>query len=313
MAKYMVTIMGKKVNADNNKRELTGFIKINGRSPLNGVVNLIDIEFNPLELLGDLRYISENMSCRDEDDIFYPPYDKEPCLDRIEITDIEKYFVLLDNLKDIIYNDKCISLNGVYQLANFLNIPIWYNLQFKSVSNNDLEVFKNINPVYMDYSKKELDTKDFIYVFECDDISQIIVAVFTFLILFNYHFFKCAHCNRYSAEIRHQKNSRYCERLNVLNMPEYYNITCREAIPKVLNTIYQSYVRKHKYLYNRMTISDVDSAIQRENEYNSFKDRYSHLKDEIKKNPSVDNITRLKDYLNSIVTDRRKKSNSTKI
>lgn len=311
MSKYMVTIMGNKIMEDKEQEIIEGFITINKKDKIAAdVVDLRDIMFNPMELLGDLRYISENMCCYDSElmNTLIAPYEYEPCLKDIEISDREQYFFLLDKIRDIIYQDREITLLEVYKLANYANISIGYHLSFRDKKDeNGLSIYQQADVLFNDYSKNKLIKSDFIYYYPCDNISEIVIAVLVFLVMFGYHFYQCQHCKRYSAELRHQKDRRYCYRENLLQLPNYEGMSCNKAIPIFLNSLYQTYSRKEKRLYNRRDVLNTDKALAHEMAYDEFKAIYNEKRENIKKDPSVQNLIGLKDYLDSIKIERKKK------
>lgn len=306
MSKYDVSILGCETNCE---KEIDAFITLYNNKKENQA-DLRDIIIDPSTFLGDIQYISQDMSCLDNMSVFEAPYENEPCLEGIEINNKERYFKLLDYLKGIIYNDRYCDLEDILQIARHFNIHYSYYLYRYSKTNEDgLELYKPPTDILERYSKKELAKNEFIYRCPCDEIEEIVFAVFAYCIIFNYHFFQCKHCKMYSAEIRHQKDRKYCDRNNVLNIVNYNGECCKDAIPDILNTIAQSYGRKRKILERKIAHNDFEISRKREEEYNSFVEIYQEKRRICKDNPSTENIIDLKDFVDSIDTDRRKKKN----
>lgn len=336
MSKYEVVIMRYKGSVKGDEKKVEGFITVNGgHETANGFIDRCDIIFNPMEILGNLRYIAEDLCCNEEMivnishlpsdiaqrlsniemvdketivNIFRSPYDVEPCFNNMEIIDKEKYFKLLEEVKKIIYSDMKLSILDVYKLANNFKIPIQFDLDFKEeIDSNELICFKSDNAYGEGDDKLKYEQRDFIYSFRCNDISDIVVAVLTYLILFDYHFYRCKHCKKYSAELRHQKDRRYCMRENVLDILGYEKLSCRDALAQILNLIYTKYRREKKYLKNRIDIQDAFESEQRKSEYEELIRIYEQKKKLINDNPSSENIKMLISYLDSIDRERRKK------
>lgn len=314
MSRYQVSIMG---DGNLSEKRPEAFITLNEelyKKKAGEVVDLRDILFNPMEFFGDIQYISQNMSCYEEEcgmKFFCAPYKNEPILKKIKIEDENKYFNLLDCLKKIVYCDRRCTILDVYRLSSYLDMQVSFSLWFQTGDDkNGYTIYQESDDIFEPYSKDEIKTKGHIYRFPCDDIADIVMAVFTYCVLFDYHFYQCQHCKKYSAEVRHQKDRRYCERSNILNLANYEGDCCRKAIPKMFNTLAQNYARKKKYLENRMAYSNAEIAMEREKEYEAFKEGYKEKREKCKVNPSAENLIELKNFLDSIDSDRRKKGNN---
>ena len=306
MSKYDVSILG---CGTSSEKDIDAFITLYNKKKENQA-DLRDIIIDPSTFLGDIQYISQNMSCYDDELGFQAPYDNEPCLEGIEINSKKRYFNLLDYLKGIIHNDRYCDLEDVLQIARHFNIHHPYNLYRYSETDEDgFELYKPPTDILKKYSKQELEMNEYIYRCPCNEIEEIVFAVFAYCIMFNYHFFQCKHCKKYSAEIRHQKDRKYCERNNLLNIAGYEDKSCKDAIPQILNTIAKSYGRKRKILEGRTAHSDIEISKQREKEFDSFIETYKAKRSICKEKPSAENIIDLKDFVDGIETDRRKKEN----
>lgn len=293
-----MTIMGSKESFD-NKIKIDGFITLNDKKKKSDKkINLKDIEFNPLELLGDLRYISENMICNE----YEIPYNIEPCLKSISIGDKRRYFQLLEEIRKIVLQDRKISLLEVYELANYVGKTLCFRLALRNgQSQDDLKLYDKIGIPFLAYTREQIESKEFVYYAFCDDLMDIILSVLAYLVIFNYHFFKCEHCKRYSAELRHQKNRRYCQRSNLLNIAIYEGKSCTDAIPSVLNSISADYKRKVKVIYNKIDATIKPEIVEERIEvYEKLKHEYRKRREKIKADPSADNISELKEYLKNI-------------
>lgn len=314
MSRYLVSIMGDGILSEKWTEAFITLEEELHKKKAGEVVDMRHILFNPMEFLGDIQYISQNMSCYEEEfgiKIFCAPYKNEPILKAIEIEDEKKYFNLLDCLKNIIYCDRCCTLLDVYRLSSSLNMQVPFSIWFQTGDDkNDYPIYQPMEDIFEQYSEDEIKAKSYIYRFPCDDIADIVMAVFTYCVISDYHFYQCQHCKKYSAEVRHQKDRRYCERSNILNLANYEGDCCRKAIPKMLNTLAQNYVRKRKYLENRMAHSNAETALRREKEYEAFKEEYRRIREKCRADPSAENLIKLKNFLDSIHSDCRKKRNS---
>lgn len=299
------------VRIENINENLIGYITNENakREIKNNYYALNDITFNPLTILGDLLFIANNNYNIDDNItnisidktlLFQAPYPIETCFN-INVEHDYQYFSLLNTLKKIIVSGQKLTFEQAYRIGLFYNISLNYTFSYE----NEKKEYDNLTtytPMVFglnDLNKAfTIDTKNHIYICNCSSISEIVFSIFTYLILFDYHFFKCNHCQKYSATKIKQGTKKYCTRKNMLSLQEYENLSCEEVIPKLLDRIR----RNKKNIYNYLYINDDDKI-------DSFLKGYYEIYKSVQSTPSAPNLLKLKKYIddNSIINSKKKR------
>ncbi len=139
------------------------------------------------------------------------------------------------------------------------------------------------------------------YRYDCpfNTISELVFAILNYLVIFNYHFFQCQHCKRYSAIKRAQRGNKYCFRDNMIPLPEYKGMSCNKAIPKFLSSCYEKR-RQIKDLFSSRKNTLKEEQIQKiKKQENDFFTQYHNIKDKAKINPSSENLIAFRDLLDN--------------
>lgn len=298
-----------------NGKDVQGYIyEENGEQVIdkNGFVLLDRNNFNPLTILGDIKYISKtlpfednNKICIAEDSLFQAPYEKEKCFDiEFYVRNNKQYFYLVDAIKKIIISNKKISVLDLHKLANYLEIPIHYDLSFAKKNKSIQTDMEQVQP-YFSYKYglnkfEEAYNQDYhenhLFTCSCSNITEIVFYIFFYLILFNYHFFQCQHCKKYSAIKRSKGTKTYCCRTCLLPLEEYKELCCEIAVPKLLDTIRT----KKKRIY------DNNNHLGKTESNDKFLNEYYQLNDLFKKNRSAENLLALYEFVNKSSKHKRK-------
>lgn len=308
--KYLLTI--EKNNESNNYFPIRGLIFDTEREhPIqeDGFAHLDDFCFNPLTIFNEIRYIQEDLHLKESDrhftskhtELFHPPYDYEPCFD-MKIDDCNvQYFYLLDMLKEIVTKDPKITQQQLEKIKLYLQMDCHYYLSFpESDEYENVTVFTPFIFGHFHYREmpKSLDS-NFRYDCPFNTISELVFAVLNYLVLYNYHFFKCLHCKRYSAKKRTQGGARYCFRDNMIPLEEYDGIPCNKAVPKFLGNCHEKR-RQIKDLYSSRKYGNDDTKFQKIEEHeNSFSNEYHDFRDIVSKNPCPENLIAFREMLDN--------------
>lgn len=277
------------VHIENINGKLTGSLAVNG--------NLNEITFNPLNILGELLFIANdykitnNISniCIEKSVLFQSPYPIETCFN-INVEHDVQYFSLLNTLKEIIVNNQKPTFQEVYKIGLFYKISLNYNFSLENFNPepNELTLY---TPMVFGLCKLSeiftIDIKNHMYDCTCSSISEIVFSIFSYLILFNYCFFKCKHCQKYFAAKRKQGQTKYCTRENMLSLQEYKDLSCADAVPLFLESIRNNKKKVISYLYNRAC----------DDEINLFSNGYNDINDLVKSEQSAPNLLRLNKYV----------------
>lgn len=284
------------VNIEKTKDSIDGYITLNNaiHQTKSEYISLDDIRFNPLTILGDIKYISERMQLYNDTDIVHLPYNKEMCFGTpFNITDPYSYFSLLDIIKEIMIHDKKMSLLDIHKLGNKFGIYLPYNFE---ISTQTDEANSNGFIIFELGTLEDAKQTDHLCIYPCDSISDIIFSIFSYLLMFNYHFFECKHCKKVSAIARKQGVPKYCKRTNKLSLKEYQNLTCTDTVEKLFDRIRASRKRIYNYLY-----------LKDEYALDCFLSGYNNLYDSAKNNPSSENLLQLKNYVDTYLPRKTNK------
>lgn len=293
-----------RVNIENINGNLTGYIiyeQDNNKSETDNFIHLDNISFNPLTILGDLLFIANDMDLPndkiptasiDKDILFESPYPIESCFD-INVEHDYQYFSLLNYLKKVITDDQKQSFIQVHNIGMYFKIALNYNFSYEDEKQQSND-FISYSPMVFGLSEINdiltISERNHIYTCSCSSLSEIVFSIFNYLMLFDYHFYKCKHCKKYSAIKRKQGVPKYCNRLNVLGLTgNYENLSCKEAIPKLLDCIRKNKKKSYNYLYNNYEESDTED----------FKNGYKEINNLVKLNPSAENLLKLKKYVDN--------------
>lgn len=313
---------------NNKENEFIGYItwhKKNRDCDLNNIINIADVTFEPLNILGDLRYISEDMHFEYDSgqfpglyhSIFSPaPYDKEYCID-MSISDPIIYFSLLDCIKKNMNDDKIISYSDIIQMQQYFQLnPLccFYNIT-ENDNNSEREIYTPLTLYH--YKIDEVDkllANKHLFRSACSSSSEIIFSIFYYLLLHNFHFYKCKFCQKYSAIQRKQGKEKYCQRknffynstkylldeniINKYKLNEYKNLTCKDTVKKLHNRIRQ---RK----------KTIDSRLRNDDslELDNFLNGYALKNKAVIENPSINGFIELLQYVEESSNRTRKKKN----
>lgn len=275
----------------------------------DGFAHIDDFCFNPLTIFNDIQFIQENISIKESEkhftakhtELFHSPYDYEPCFDmKIEDCNVQ-YFYFLDMLKEIVTKDSKLTHQQLEMMRLYLQIDCPYHLSFAFPESN---VYENISVqtpltfghIYYKDMPQSLNSR---YRYDCyfNTICELVFAILNYLVLYNFHFFQCQHCKRYSAIKRAQRGNKYCFCDNVIPLTEYKGMSCNKAIPKFLGSCYEKR-RQIKDLFNNRKHTTKKEQIQKiEEQEHHFSSQYHDFKDRVFENPSSENLIAFKDLL----------------
>lgn len=260
---------------------------------------MCDISFNPLTILGDLLFIANDMDLPndkiptasiDKDILFESPYPIESCFD-INVEHDYQYFSLLNYLKKVITDDQKQCFIQVHNIGMYFKIALNYNFSYEDEKQQSND-FISYSPMVFGLSEiNDISTileRNHIYTCSCSSLSEIVFSIFNYLMLFNYHFYKCKHCKKYSAIKRKQGIPKYCNRLNNLGLDNYENLSCKEAIPKFLDCKRKNKKKSYDYIY-KYCDEYLDDFLNGYNEINAL----------VKSDPSAENLLKLKKYVDN--------------
>jgi len=313
---------------ENNKIELIGYITLSSKKTNSNekeIITLNDIEFNPLNILGDLKYICTNLQLKDKAKpivgldknlLFHTPYKLESCL-KLDVSHDVRYFFLLEKIREIITSDKQVSSIDLHRIAQYFQLSPIHEFSTKAEYDKQNNLFIYSPQTYHFCDMTELSNPlpdEHIYQSHCKNASEIIFAIFYYLMTNQYHFYKCQHCQKYSAISRKQGRKKYCQRKNFFDdlsffldedterryhLNKYKNLSCEKAIDKLLNRIRQ----RKKKIYDHLNKYKFPEQLD------DFLNGYNDINDNIKENPSTENLLSMIKYLeeNSIKYFKKKK------
>ncbi len=145
-----------------------------------------------------------------------------------------------------------------------------------------LKVFSALTPLHIEYYQHR----------ELTDISQVLFALMNFYSLNGYKLKRCKHCQKWFAT-KNLKNE-YCSRksplLNVLyksNIDEEKH-NCHRAVKDVMKKIQQKHKKNYDFIY-----------LYAQDDLNNYVNKYAELKELSLKQPTVENLTNLYNFVNS--------------
>lgn len=296
---YLLTI-------ENTNETLTGYLTLiqnNTETPNEDTTEDISKikagnPFNPLTILGDLLFIANNMNFPinkppmesiNSTIFFESPYPIETCFN-INVEHDYQYFSLLNELKKIITDDQKLSHIQVHNLGIYCKLAPNYHFSYQDEKQQSAD-FTTYTPMVFGFgSINDMPTiaeKNHLYTCSCNSISEIVFSIFNYLMLLDYHFYKCQHCKKYSAIKRKQGVPKYCNRLNMLGLTGIYeSLSCNDSIPKLLDCIRKNKKKSYNYIY-----SNCGKYL------NDFVNGYNDINDLVKSNPSAENLLKLKQYV----------------
>lgn len=310
--KYFLTI--DKDNETNSKSPIKGTIWNTTKKHLvekDGFIHIDDFCFNPLTIFNDIRFIQENLQLKESEKhfkskhtaLFHAPYNYEPCFDmKIEDCNVQ-YFYLLDMLKEIVTKDPKITRQQLEIMKLYLQIDCHYHLSIAFPKSNIYENITVETPLTFGHIhyKDIPQSFDSNFRYDCpfNTICELVFAILNYLVLYNYHFFQCQHCKRYSAIKRTQGGIKYCFCDNVIPLTEYKGMSCNKAIPKFLGSCYEKR-RQIKDLFNSRKHTLKEEQIQKIiKQENDFSNQYHDFKDRVSKNPSSENLIAFRELLDN--------------
>ena len=266
--------------------------------------------FNPLTILGDLKIVIKDIAFNnnlkmstEKSFLFNAPYDTEDCIPILNKTSNNfKYFCLLEEIQKIIKYNKKFTISDLNLLGQYCQIPINFSLTvFEKSENakNELKSGKSFTYGLCSfdemYDNKKSDSH--IFICQCSSITDIVFYILYYLILFDYHFYQCKHCKRYSATKKRQGINKYCSRENILQLDAYNAKTCKEAVEMLLDNLRTRKKTYYDHLYAKYGAND---------QTNNFIEGYNELYKKVKIDPSPENLIKLKEFLDGYSPKRQK-------
>lgn len=227
----------------------------------------------------------------------------------------KRFFVALNELKEIIVNNRRLSANEIEILKQYLSLTFIFKMEFKELNplyELGYREFKG-KKVYeyqyspLDYNcnfdlNKVIEKKgtDFRFIYLCHSIEDIIFSVLHYLILFDFQFTQCNHCKKYFAT--KTLKQKYCKRNSPYRGQE--NNPCEQAV----KTVFQDFGRRKKRIYERL-----NNYAEDEKKISTFLDEYHELRAIARKSPTVENLEKLEQYLTQNGGAKRKYNQKTPI
>ncbi len=274
--------------------------------------NVTKQEFDPLTVLGDLLNVAtynDNLSPYPQDNYsFKQDYMEHPFfLGRAFRGDtrfqeplcFRPFFISLNTLKEIVHNDKRLSMSEFEVLKQFLSLGFTFKIEFQEINplyELGYEVLNGKKVYEHQYSSSNYDynfemkrmftensgtTHRFTY--SCSSIVDVTFSVLHYLILFDYKFAKCDHCGNYFAT--KTLKQKYCKRKSPYKGHEGQE--CEGAVKNIL----QDFKRRKNKIYTRL------SNYSEDREVSIFLNDYHKRRETVRKYPSVENLSNLEQFL----------------
>ena len=130
------------------------------------------------------------------------------------------------------------------------------------------------------------------YFYQCYSQADIIFSIFHFLVLCKYKFKKCEHCGKYFAT--QTLKQMYCYRNSPY--PKYEHLECSDAVKDIKQNLRRMRRKIENNLYGNQPLK-----------YDIFITKSAELLQTVKKHPTIDNINKAFDYINTDKWYKRKK------
>ena len=164
-----------------------------------------------------------------------------------------------------------------------------------------LDIFQ-VNPKTIDLNINDLSNiriEEIEYNFNgiqyrCNNREDLIFCIFHYLVINKYKFNVCKHCEKLFATKNLKQE--YCPRNSEYN--NFTHLNCEQAVRNITQDIQRKYRQCFKYMDSKMIKEFNDSDDLRErlsekkkSEYlDSFTNKYSDLKKQLKESPNIENI-----------------------
>lgn len=157
---------------------------------------------------------------------------------------VKPYFLILDELNEIIVNNKHLTLNEFEILKQFFKLEFTYKMEIEKPNPEYFELRDVNKPKYLylpleysyNYDIKHVfsDNNEMThrFIYTCYSIADIVFSVLHYLMLFDYKFNQCEHCGKYIANTSFKK---YCNRKSPYK--GYEHLECWEAVDHVIKKI----------------------------------------------------------------------------
>lgn len=204
-----------------------------------------------------------------------------------EIHEYDHYF--RNNFNTYDFHWAFLALNRFLVASDYLNDKdsLWLLEKFRS--ENDI-------PLYCSSKEKE------VFYYNCETMRGILFSIIHYYLMSGYKLTKCKHCGLLFAT--KTLKVEYCIRRS----PCYKMIVCNEPILRAENkcevavrTITQKFRDRKKSIYNNWLYYSSYEKL------NEFLNNYQKIIDEIKKNPCVENIVKMQEYLYSDNMPKKKR------
>ncbi len=140
-------------------------------------------------------------------------------------------------------------------------------------------------------------TDDIYYSYESTDIKDIIFASIHFALENGCKFVKCPHCERwfFKSSSRQDSNTKYCKRKSLVS--GYSHLNCEQAV----RNIKQQFTRIKNRIETKAQLSEKNCVC---NYVWRFQNECSKFQDIIKESPTVENITKYMEFLQTTEKER---------
>lgn len=207
--------------------------------------------FNPLTVIGDMmNWVVENNTdqtfIQKLVDCFKEIFKTDFSFDENECVD---FYEKMQDLKNKIENNNLFTLAELEKLKSFYDVR--FRLDVITVEEKDFQ-----NPLRFGFcnSQKMLDSinnENHCYTYICYSMTDVIFAILHYLLLNDYKFRKCEHCEKYFAT--KTLKQKYCMRNSPLT--GYKHLDCATAVDHALKAV----KRRRKYVANYLDTYYYDS------------------------------------------------------
>lgn len=259
------------VTIENDDNHLKGYITVSNAAHKvdNNILDLEDITFDPLLVIGDIEYIfSTSNICSDKLQLqffnqfsFSTSSTKELC---IEMTaGANEYFSKLVSLIQkilfyMLHGKQCDleDLRRYYGISWEYNFAVFKNKD--SMQNDALYIYSPQVYGLCSFSDLNIPYKqNHMYICPCNTILDIFFSIFAYLVLLKYHFYQCKHCQKYTATKELPTKKKYCYRTNKLSLPQYKGQSCKEVVNKILQNAQKCFQRRQRYIYKQLNKKNI--------------------------------------------------------
>lgn len=221
--------------------------------------------FNPLLVIGDIIHcIAENNT--DQTFIQY----SVDCFKQIFKTDYSfdenGYFDFYEKMQDL---KNKIENNNLFTLTELEKLKSFYDVQFR-LDVITVEVEKGFpDPLRFGFCTSQnmldsIDNENHYYTYICHSMTDVIFAILHYLLMNDYKFRKCEHCEKYFATKTFKQ--KYCTRNSPLT--GHTHLKCGTAVDHVMKSIKerrhktQNYLRNYYPEANNIFLGVVDEYIK---------------------------------------------------